>query len=296
MGTRKRRKWYEIYLQEIKDVLSEAPAVLRVSELRALISESRESWKTPKTMGNDEVIELFAVVGLLNPILITDPQEQPRTLYSHGKPGPLQVAAALKPDAYLSHATAASINNLSRNIQRTIYVTKEQSEKPPSEAELTQEAIDSAFSKPQRITREKYLYQDETILLLNGKHTGNMGVGVSSPENGLRVTRTERTLIDMAVRPDYSGGVYQVLEAYERAKDHVAIAVLLSIFKKLDFIYPYHQAIGFYLEKAGYPSASYSLFKKLGFEFKFYLCHGLNDYVLDEEWQLYIPVGMEIAR
>lgn len=296
MATRGRKKWHEIYLQDIKGALSEAPPVLRLAELRALISAHKDEWRTPMSLGNDEVVEIFAQIGLLSPIEITDPHGLTKTFYAQGEPDPLQVAVALKPDAYLSHATAASLNRLSRNIQTTVYVTKEQSEKPPSEAELTQESIDLAFSKSQRITREKYLYEDTTFLLLNGKYTGNMGVGVLSPETGLQVTRVERTLIDMAVRPDYSGGVYQVLEAYERAKGSVAIAVLVSTFKKLDFIYPYHQAIGFYLEKAGHPPAFYSLFRKMGFEFKFYLCHGLTDYVLDEEWQLYIPAGMEITR
>ena len=61
--------------------------------------------------------------------------------------------------------------------------------------------------------------------------------------------------------------------------------------KKLKYIYPYHQAIGFYLERAGFKSATLDLFRSLPREFDFYLVHDIKqkDYVKD--WRLFIPQG-----
>jgi hypothetical protein len=60
------------------------------------------------------------------------------------------------------------------------------------------------------------------------------------------------TLIDLAVRPSCAGGVYGVPAAYRRAKDLVSMRTVLSILKKLDYVYPYYQAIGFYMQRAGF--------------------------------------------
>jgi len=64
---------------------------------------------------------------------------------------------------------------------------------------------------------------------------------------------------------------------------------LSAMLKKLSFNYPYHQAIGFYLERAGYRDSSVELFRSIPRKFDFYLEHGLkeNEYVKD--WRLFIP-------
>ena len=69
------------------------------------------------------------------------------------------------------------------------------------------------------------------------------------PDYGpLRFTNLERTLIDAAVRPVYAGGVFEVRKAYQLAKEKVSVNRLAALLQKLNYIYPYHQAIGFYLE------------------------------------------------
>lgn len=48
------------------------------------------------------------------------------------------------------------------------------------------------------------------------KKTNSIDVGVKTIKK-IRVTDLERTLIDIAVRPAYSGGVFEVLEAFKNA-------------------------------------------------------------------------------
>lgn len=293
-----RKKWYETNLGAIKSSLKDVSNVLRILELRSFITQERNSWSAPKSLGNDDIIACFESLGLLKKVEVPDRYGSTlKNLYVQRSPSAFQVALGLRPNSYLSHASAAQINNLSRNIHKVIYVTKEQSEKAPVEIELAQESIDQAFKKPQRVTHDQYVYEDMTLMLLSGKFTGDLGVGaVTSGGDEMRVTRLERTLIDMTVRPDYSGGVYQVLEAYERAVDQLSVAAFMSLLKRIAFIYPYHQAIGFYMEKAGFPEATCDRMRSYGLGFDFYLAHAMKEVEYDEKWRLYVPVGMEIAR
>ena len=83
--------------------------------------------------------------------------------------------------------------------------------------------------------------------------TNNLGVIFFKDREGgsIPTTNIERTLIDIAVRPVYSGGVFEVLKAYKMAKDKVSINKLAAYLKKIGYVYPYHQVVGFYLEKSG---------------------------------------------
>ncbi len=102
-----------------------------------------------------------------------------------------------------------------------------------------------------------------------------------SEHGPLRFTNLERTLIDATVRPVYAGGVFEVRKAYELAKEKVSVNRLAALLQKLDYIYPYHQAIGFYLERAGYKVGLVSLLRRFPMEFDFYLAHdmGQTEYV-----------------
>jgi hypothetical protein len=59
----------------------------------------------------------------------------------------------------------------------------------------------------------------------------------------------------------------------------------------MNFIYPYHQAIGFYLERTGYQEKAYKPFQELPRQFKFYLAHNIKRPLYDEQWQVYYPRG-----
>ena len=70
-------------------------------------------------------------------------------------------------------------------------------------------------------------------------------MGGGSRDLDLRTTTLERTLIDIAVRPFYAGGVAEVAKACEMAKNkEVSVNRLASMLTKMHFGYPYHQAIG----------------------------------------------------
>jgi len=129
---------------------------------------------------------------------------------------------------------------------------------------------------------------------LNGTYTNNLGVADQETSKGeiVPVTNIKRTLIDIAVRPFYSGGIKEVLNAYKMGKNKASAKKLVSMLKKINYTYPYHQAIGFYMERCDFDTPSLSLFKEIGIKYDFYLDYNMKRTEYSEEWKIYFPKGL----
>lgn len=186
------------------------------------------------------------------------------------------------------------MHGLVDDLPKELCVNYEQSEKPKPLEALTQESIDRAFRSKQRQSTFIFHYKELRIIVLSGKHTRSLEVREMpiDPGTKIRVTDIERTLIDIAVRPTYAGGVEHVLEAFRRARQKVSIPKLIATLHKLDHVYPYHQAIGFYLERAGYARGHLTEFKTAKKDLDFYLAHGMRDPAYSDQWRLFYPRGM----
>lgn len=64
---------------------------------------------------------------------------------------------------------------------------------------------------------------------------------------------------------------------------------LLRILEQLKYTYPYHQAIGFYLERAGYPAASLEPLRAWPMEFDFHLANKMGRTSYVKAWRLHVP-------
>ncbi len=269
--------------------------VLRLGEISLILKEQRTAWKLPTDLSAKGFIKLLIEQSLLRTIELTSPHYEAKEVrYLWGQPTPYAIGLSLRHNAYLTHASALFLHDLTDQIPKTIYVNYEQSAKPQSEGQLTQEGINRAFSNHQRESKLWFDYEDYKIVILSGKATGRLEVSTINSDAGesLDVTKVERTLIDIAVRPIYAGGVWQVLDAYKRALDQVSTNTLLATLKKLAYVYPYHQAIGFYMERAGYKESQWSKLLSLGTEFDFYLAHALpRDRQYDPKWRLFYPAN-----
>ncbi len=201
---------------------------------------------------------------------------------------------SLVKNSYFSHKTALFLHQLIDNEPNTIYLNFEQSRKPQPKGKLSQEGINMAFENRQRMTSNIAKFKGDTIYLLNGKHTNKTGITKLKTVCGeLETTCLERTLIDIVVRPDYTDGPNQILLAYKKAKDRISPEKIIKALKQLNFIYPYHQSIGFLLEQSGFNNPEIlKPFKKLGLEFDFYLTRQMDDPDYSEEWKLYYPKGL----
>lgn len=261
-------------------------------DISEILKKNREFWRLTKSMKLEDFIgEMLSKTKLKEVALPFKDTILKRYIYNQATT--YEIALTLKSNAYLSHYTAVYFHQLTEQLPKTIYTTFEQTAKDSSASSLTQLDIDTAFARPQRLSENFANYDGYTIYLLNGKFTNQEGVilGENDQMGQVKVTSLERTLIDIAVRPAYSGGVGEVLKAYERAKELVSVNKLNAMLKKLKFAYPYHQAIGFYLERAEYRDVQLNLMKAYPSELDFYLTHDMQEKEYSSTWRLYYPKG-----
>lgn len=216
------------------------------------------------------------------------------TIAYKNKPNIFEIALSINSKAYLSHYTAGYLHNLTNNIPKSIFINIEKP-KPlnlPKKEILEQKNIDKAFYMPSRETKNITTYNGFTLNILNGKYSNNLGI-IAKNFEGKKITLTniERTLIDITVSPYYSGGCYEVLNVYKKAKGKFKTENLIKILKQLDYIYPYHQCIGFFMEKAGFKEHELQLLESLGINYKFFIQRELkeNDRNFSERWNLFFP-------
>lgn len=215
----------------------------------------------------------------------------------------VEIMHTILPKGFVSHYSAMYYHKLTDQIPKTLYWDKEQKSSIDADQErtkLTQEVLDIAFIKTQRTAK---LFIDDGALRvykITGKYTNNAGVKKENIENlKVEVAGIERTLVDATIRQDLCGGINQVLEAYIRAKDNQNISMnkIIQIIKKMDLIYPYHQVIGFLLEKTGFDVKNFR--ERFECEHDFYLVRGdvnqnKNMLTYNSYWRLYYPTSFEL--
>ncbi|CAK0040682.1 type IV toxin-antitoxin system AbiEi family antitoxin domain-containing protein [Burkholderia pseudomallei] len=271
--------------------------VLKLKEIRAILANQRAFWRLAQSTTAEHFIAFLRQHAKLRKIEFPFPQRAEQC-YVWGDVPLLVILLSLRKNLYLSHYTAMRLHGLTEQSPTTIYITDERSSSDQHErAKLSQPEIDQAFSRTPRVSHNWVEHAGKKIYLLNGAHTGHLGV-ITEPvtdEGGqevlARLTNLERTLIDITVRPVYAGGVFEVAKAFELAKDRVSINRLVPMLRKLDFAYPYHQAIGYYLERAGYKPNQIDLIRRLPIERDFYLSHEMGDTRYVSNWRLFVPSG-----
>ena len=265
------------------------------ADLAGILFKRAGEWRLAANTSVDKFVRFLLEATAMRRVSIVPVGENVHrtvTRYVWADASPYAVAATLESRAYLSHGTAVLLHGLTDQLPSVICVSREQSQQYGRESTLEQEGIDNAFSQPERRSNALFTYDNFQVVLLHGKNTGRLEVGtITHGREQLSVTKLERTLIDITVRPAYAGGVYQVLEAYRRAQSDMSTSILLATLKKLDYIYPYHQAIGFYMQRAGYKPEQYERLRSLGLNHDFYLAHGLREREFDSAWRLHFPKG-----
>lgn len=267
--------------------------VYRYSELFHKVDSDRLHWGMSRNVTRPDFLSFALSNTPLREIELQSRVGPSIKRYVWGSASPFEVAHSFRRGAYLSHASAVFLHALTERIPKTIYVNYEQSPKYQN-SELTQESINKAFARKQRVSTFVLTYEDYQIVVLSGKNTGRHEV-VSiqgSRQELLEVTSVERTLVDIVVRPAYAGGVHEVLEAFRTARDTASVNKIVAILKTLSHVYPYHQAIGFYMERAAYEPHRLSQLRELGMRFDFYMTHGMTAPSYDASWRLFYPQGL----
>jgi hypothetical protein len=292
----------QIAKPDIVKAFSAGPRILRTHDVAEIFDRQREFWRLTKSTTLTSFVRFMTEKTDLKPFRFPFPKRN-LTGYTWGDVPLLETFLGLVDGAYYSHYTAMRIHGLTEQVPKTVYFTKE---KPSNSAlgrvgpELyDQKAIDAAFSGQPRASNNEIELPNEQmrVVMLEGAYQGGLGVTAGDVNWGgeqslkLRYTNLERTLIDIVVRPFYAGGVFEVAKAFENAKSKASVNAMAAMLKRMSFAYPYHQALGYYLEKSGYKPAAVELLRTLPMERDFYLGHGLGKTSYSSRWRLYVPDG-----
>jgi predicted transcriptional regulator of viral defense system len=210
-----------------------------------------------------------------------------------------ELATSLRPSGYFSHSSALWIHNLTESLPKTFYINSEQPGRSNPNSRLSQAKLDYAFRRPQRLSNASATIGGFNLVSLHGQNTERTGIirtfsfdPLNSASTEVPVSSLERTLIDCTVRPYYAGGPFEVARAFETAAEQLSVNRLVAYLNQIEYVYPYHQAIGFYLERTGKVSSrTLDLLRTKPVEFDFYLTHEMEDPDYIEEWRLFVPHG-----
>jgi len=258
------------------------------SDLSTLLDRKRSDWGT--NASTTQIINFLLEKHLLKRAEFKSPKYGRIVRYFRGQLSPFRFALSLRRNSFLCHQTALVLHGFPSS-SKTVYVNKEQSDKPESAARLTQDSIRSAFSRQQRLSNYQFQRENWRYVLISGKNTDRAGVIPIPTGCGetLDSTDLERTLIDIVVRPAYAGGLLNMVEVYKKVAHTVDVAHLIDLLKTLNYLYPYAQSIGFLLERAGRTATELTKLEDLRSNFDFFLDYGLKDPSYNEKWRLFHP-------
>ncbi len=277
----------------VKTFAQNRQTVFRRKDIAEIVDKNRDFWRLAHSMNLSAFINFMLDKTKLKKYVFQFSHRK-ETLYAWGDVSLYKIIQSIKPNSFFSHYTAIFFHDLTEQSPKTIYLNQEQPPKKNKPDHLEQKDIDKAFGSKVRVSNNIAVFQDYKIVLLSGKYTNRTGVDYFTFEDNekIDITNLERTLIDATIRPVYSGGIYEVLKAYEMASDRVSVNRLAALLKKIDYIYPYHQAIGFYLERSeSYTESQISLFRKFEINYDFYLVHNMKEMEYSKKWRLFYPKG-----
>ncbi len=284
---------FSVARKDIEAAFDALPSpVLTTDSVAEILNLHRDHWRIGK-IGTLQFIELLRENSNLKPEKLKF-ESRPVTRLIWRKATDYEIVQSINENGYFSHYTAIYLNGLTDQVPKVFYFNVEQAVRPGG-GKLVQESINRVFRGKCRLSARVAPLGERSVCMLNGGNTDCLGVRQQvSPEGkaSIRVTDVERTLIDAVVRPIYSGGVHQVLAAFKAASNKVSVNRLASYLMKINYTYPFHQAIGFYMERAGYREGQIELIRAFSRDFDFYLDYGIKSPEYIERWRLFVPQGL----
>lgn len=192
--------------------------------------------------------------------------------------------STLDKNGYFPMTTSLNIQNLSRYRNSYIFVSKERAERVDFyDITLTQKSIDKAFSKAPRRTNAYDRINEYIVVMLEANN-------ISSYEiidfNGYKVSSINRAFVEIISNVHYFQASTNVIELFKQIKEELNPDTIYKVIEKFDFVYPYFQLAGFYLEEIGYKKKQLSKFYYKKSELIFYTQKNKDSYKINEYWNI----------
>lgn len=210
--------------------------------------------------------------------------------------GPYELAWAMYPRGYFCNLTAIFHHGLTDQVPNSVYVCHEtlQVQHANPAGTPSESMVRSAFIQPHRHTNHVFDFRGPELVVLSRALNSDHGVVATRNQSpcpvGSRVAGLERALIDSVVAPQYNGGITSLPAYFTAARDKLQIDKLLEIYRKLKFVYPYAQSIGFLLELSGMSEQADRIRKVYPPRQRFFLDHNAkSSWIYNERWMIYSP-------
>lgn len=285
-----------VYPEIKRLILEKRRKAYTTSDLQNIFHSNRDEWRlstrTTYTKFLNYLVEKKELLKTKKLIHIESGSE--KLIYTLENANKYDIITTIKKNGYLSYLTALVVHELTLQIPKTLYISEEIHDTYLNDNILNQESIDRVFSKEQRTTTN--IYKDEIsneryVLIEKKLNIENIGI-ITDSSFDYPTSDIERTLIDCVVRPQYSGGIFSVLEAFRNASDILNLEKLDLYLDALNYTYPYHQLVGFYLDRSGYDESKLKPFLNKVSSFNFYMTYNLSNKKLDSKWKIYYPEGI----
>jgi len=149
--------------------------VFNFADIESLRLQNQDTWELPPSTSNARFLKQLIQHTPMQKFELRFPSKT-RTLYSWGQVPLLERLSHALPTAYMSHATACYLNKLTPTLPTAIYLNNEQSHASSETAQLSQDRIDTAFQRPQRMPSQIADVEGHTVHLCSGRNTWNLGI------------------------------------------------------------------------------------------------------------------------
>ena len=204
------------------------------------------------------------------------------------------------PTGCFCHLTSVFFHGLTQQVPQKVFIRRRDiaPRKTDRPNHLSDLQIRSQFTKPPRNTGKRLPLPNGECVLISGFKNDQTGVITvpalyrAFPEDS-RITNLERCLIDAVVAPHYNGGLTALPHMFKEAAEHVDLHNLIDHYRELDFLYPYHQSVGFFLDHSGQKNAAAQWRKTFPPTNRFFVDkNAKTNWVFDANWQVHYPKGL----
>lgn len=191
---------------------------------------------------------------------------------------------SLEKNGFFSMFTSLNIQGLTNFRDNFIFISKERMKRVNfNSKDITQEAIDKAFTNKPRRTKAHDTIYNYNVVILESNNTQEIGI---IKYKGYKISSINRAFVEIISNIQYSKTPDDVIYEFKNLKDKLDINEIFNIIEKFDFVYPYYQLAGYYLEKIGFLKEELYKFFNKKTDLIFYTIKNKEKYTLDEYWSI----------